>query len=558
MRSNGRGNQQTHALLVTATRLTEVGRPAEAIAPLRQAAMIDPFNAAIHHDLGYVYLQCTRLAEAVAAFEAALVADPCFALAFLRLGIARQALGDEAAALEAYCHATALQPSFAEAWYRAGAMLESHGRQDEATTAFRSAADAAPLTSLGRLSGARASLAEGGDAAAEQLLRHALALDPDYIPAIDLLGTVHAEAGRLDEARACYERSTAASPHWAGSYYDLVRCRRITSDDTSLVARMRSALEIPGQHAELYQKVHLALGKAADDLGEFGEAMRHFDAADAQRSRLARVDVAAIEARVDRMIAEFTAERLAATATAVRDDQAPVLIVGLPRSGTTLVEQILSSHPDVHAGGELPFWTGHGARWEQLHGDAASFLAEAGHSYSRLLRNLSLTSTRVTDKMPLNVFWIGLVRLCLPGSTIVLVRREPIATALSIHQTYFNPHVALPTGGVALVATIRAVERLIEHWRTVLPGDGVVEVRYENLVRDPVTAIPALVAGCGLSWNDACLRPQDNARIIKTPSKWQVRQPISRHSEESWRRYEPWLGPLSALAMPQKTNVRSD
>ncbi len=556
MRPNGRLDHLTQALLVTASRLVAEGRAVDAIEPLRQAVARDPANAAVHHDLGFVYLQCARPAEAAIAFEAALAADPCFALAYLRLGMARQALGDEAAALQAYHHAIALQPSLAEAWHRAGAMLESHGRQAEANAAFHAAADAAPLTSLGRLSRARVSLAEGRDAEAEQLLHQALALEPDYIPAIDLLGSVHAEAGRLDEARACYERSTAASPHWAGSYYELVRCRRITPDDASLVASMRAALELPGQHPELCQKVQLALGKAAADLGDYGEAMRHFDAADSQRNRLAKVDLAAIEARVNRMIAHFTAERLAA-ATAVRDDQSPVLIVGLPRSGTTLVEQILSSHPDVHAGGELGFWTGHGARWEQLCGDTSCFLEDTASNYLSLLRNISPTAARVTDKMPLNVFWVGLVRLCLPGSTIVLVRREPVATALSIHQTYFNPHVALPTGGAALVATIRAVERLSDHWRAVLPPEHVIEIRYEHLVNEPETTIRTLLAGCGLSWNDACLRPQDNTRIVKTPSKWQVRQPISRHSEESWRRYKPWLGAFSALVTQHDAEVTS-
>ena len=406
------------------------------------------------------------------------------------------------------------------------------------------------MTSLGRLARARASLAEGRDADAEHALRQALTFAPDYMPAIDLLGTMHAEAGRLEEARACYERVTAASPHWAGSYYDLVRCRRITPDDTALMTEMRAALEIPGQHPELCQKVHLALGKACHDLGEFGQAMRHFDAADAQRSRLGAFDAAAIEARVDRMIAFFTAERFANCSSPAEGDQTPLLIVGLPRSGTTLVEHILSSHPDVQAGGELPFWTGRGARWERLTGDATAFLAEAADDYTRLLAALGPHAARVTDKMPLNVFWVGLARLCLPGATIVLVRREPIDIALSIHQTYFNPHVALPTGGDALVRTIRAVERLADHWRDVLRDERVIEIRYERLVHDPEATIRQLVAGCGLAWDEACLRPQDNARIVRTPSKWQVRQPIAPPTEPSWRRYGPWLGALSAL-LPQ-------
>ncbi len=536
------------ALLVAASRLVAEGRGLEAIEPLRLAAAIDP-SAAIRHDLGYVCLLCGRLAEAASAFEAALAADPHFSLAALRLGMARQALGDEAAALTAYHRATALQPSLAEAWYRAGAMLESHGRQAEATAAFRSAADAAPATSLGQLALARHQLASGRDAEAEQALRDALAIEPDYLPAIDLLGTIHAEAGRLDQARACYERSTAGSLHWAGSYYELVRCRRITPDDAALVARMRAALAAPQLEPALRQKLHLALGQAADDLGECATAMHHFDAADQHRRQRRTDGTSGIEARVNRLIAFFTPERLASAATGC-DARSPLLIVGLPRSGTTLVEQILSCHPDVHAGGELPFWTGRGARWEQRIGDAA-FLAEAARDYAGLLAGLAPGAARVTDKMPLNLFWVGLVRLCLPNATVVSVRREPIDTALSIHRTYFNPHVAIPTGGEALVATIRAAERLAEHWRAVMPAGRFVELRYEHLVDAPEAAIRSLIAGCGLTWHEACLRPQDNPRLVKTPSQWQVRQPIGRRTREAWRRYEPWLGPLSALAPGQ-------
>jgi hypothetical protein len=118
---------------------------------------------------------------------------------------------------------------------------------------------------------------------------------------------------------------------------------------------------------------------------------------------------------------------------------------------------------------------------------------------------------------------------------------------LSIHRTYFNPYVALPTGGTALVATIRAVERLAAHWRAVLPANRFFAVDYEELIDDPGPVIRRLVMACGLTWHDGSLRPERNPRLIKTPSKWQARQPINRGALESWRRYEPWLGPLAAL-----------
>lgn len=546
---------QISALLTRADRSMREARPAEAVLPLQQAAFLHPSGAAIQHDLGSVCLQIGRLADAVAAFRAALAANPRFASASLHLGMALQAQGDAAGALAAYHHATALLPSLVEARFRAGALLETLGRRVEAIAAFRRAAASSPKTSLGRLSKARALLAEDRDAEAERTLRQLLALDPDAAAATDLLGTVLADAGRFEEARACYERATASAPHLAGSYYDLVRCRRVTQDDADLLARMRAALAAPGLHAEARLKLHLALGKAADDLGDPASAMQHFDAADVLRSSLGSFDATATCARVDRLIARFTPDLVARASDAGRDDATPVLILGLPRSGTTLVEQILSCHPDVHAGGELPFWTERGALWEQAGTERGALWEQAGTAspaaaasdYVSLLHGLAPRAAHVTDKMPLNVFWAGLIHIALPRATIIHCRRRPIDTALSIHRTYFNQHVAFPTGGAALVSTIRAVERLAAHWRAVLPADRYLELDYEQLVEAPEPAIRRLVAACGLPWDSACLRPEGNARIVRTPSKWQVRQPIRRPATEAWRRYQPWLGPLAAL-----------
>jgi tetratricopeptide (TPR) repeat protein len=541
-------------LLARAARFMREGRVAEALAPLRMAAALQPGDATVQHDLGCVLLQSGRLAEATAAFGAALAARPRFALASLRLGIALQAQGDEAAALAAYRQTTALQPSLAEARHRAALLLQSHGRHDEAVDAFRRAAASAPRTGLGRLCAARALLAEGRDAEARRSLLQLLALEPGHAAATDLLGLVHADAGRLEEARDCYDRATAASPALAGSYYDLARCRRITPADAALLARMRAALADPVLHPEARLKVHLAVGKACDDLADYGRAMQHFDEADTLRAGLGSFDLGAFEARVDRLIAHFTPDRLAGAARGGscdpgRDDLAAVLVVGLPRSGTTLVEQILSCHPAVGAGGEMPFWSGRGALWEQrgAAGGDEDFLAEAASEYTDLLRALAPRAARVTDKMPLNVFWAGLVHMALPRATILYCRRSPIDTALSIHRTYFNQHAAFPTGGAALVATVRAVGRLAAHWHSVLPPERFVEVEYERLVGDPVLEIRRLVAACGLPWDESCLFPEHNPRIVRTPSKWQVRKPISRDATDAWRRYEPWLGPLAAL-----------
>jgi tetratricopeptide (TPR) repeat protein len=537
------------ALLVRAAEFVNAGRPAEAILTLQDAACAQPSNAAIQHDLGFLCLQAARLPEAIAAFRAALAADPCFAQASLCLGIALQEQGDMAGALTAYRHATSLQPSLTPAHLCLGALLESLGSGEQAITSFRHGAASFPKSILGRLSNARALLAEDRDADAEPILLELLALHPTNAMANDMLATVFANTGRFEKARDCYQRAIAAAPNLAGSYYDLARCRRITAEDADLLERMRAALVAPGLTADARLKIHLALGKAFDDLGDFAEAMTHFDAADALRSNLQTFDAAGFEARVERLITRFTPDLIARAPDFGFADRAAVLILGLPRSGTTLVEQILSSHPDVYGGGELPFWTERGAMWERTNAADAepSVFARMGSEYSSFLHALAPQAARVTDKMPLNVLWAGLIHLALPGATIIHCRRSPIDTALSIHRTYFNPYVAFPTGGTALVATIRAVERLAAHWRAVLPANRFFDVDYEQLIGDPEPVIRRLVMACDLPWHDACLRPERNLRLIKTPSKWQARQPINRGALESWRRYQPWLGPLTAL-----------
>ena len=231
-------------------------------------------------------------------------------------------------------------------------------------------------------------------------------------------------------------------------------------------------------------------------------------------------------------------------------ERAPLLIVGMPRSGTTLMEQILSSHPDVAAGGELNFWNERGIAWLQTAQNApdGAFLERAGADYCAVIGGIGPGAARVTDKMPFNFLWAGLIHLACPGATIIHCRRSAIDTALSIHQTSFNRHVAFPTGGAELVAYFRAYQRLMAHWRAVLPPEIFIEAEYETLTAAPETEIRRIVALCGLSWNDACLQPERNARVVKTPSRWQTRQPIYRSAVERWRRYEPYLGELAPLA----------
>ena len=534
--------------LILARQLLAAGRPADAIAPLHQAALSQPWNANIHHDLGLACLEAGRTEEAVAALRQAVAVNPRYADAFFRLGVALEKAGRAREAIAAYDQATALLPSLTEAWYRAGSLVYALGHRTEAIGCFRRAAATGPKTPFGRLGAIRALLAEDRDAEAEKRLRQLLALDRSNAIALDLLGNLLAETGRFDEAWQCYDRAVTVAPFMAGSYYDMVRSRRLTAADEPLRARMRAALALPGLDPEHLLRLHLALGKAADDLAQYEEAMRHFGAAERIRRTISPFDAAQFREQVERLISLFPAEIFQGSTGS--GEIAPVLIVGMPRSGTTLVEQILSSHPEVAPGGELNFWNERGLEWLQTSPGApdAGFLERATSDYLTVLRKIGPAAARVTDKMPFNFLWAGLIHLAFPAATIVHCRRSAIDTAVSIHQTSFNRHVAFPAGGPELVAYFRAYRRMTAHWRSVLPPDRFIEVDYESLTATPEPEIRRLVAGIGLAWDDACLRPESNPRAVKTPSRWQTRQPIYRSAVQRWRRYEPWLGALAALA----------
>jgi tetratricopeptide (TPR) repeat protein len=541
--------QKLTDLLTLATESLKAGRPADAIVSLREAARLQPYNSVIQHDLGLACLESGNVPDAVAALQQADACDPRYADGYFHLGIALEKLGDHRGAIVAYYHATQLRPSLTEAWFRAGALVYMLGHRNEAIGCFRRAAATGAHTSFGRLGKARALLTEDRNQEAEQVLRHTLARDPGNALGYELLGNLLTEYGRFDEARECFTRAIAIAPLLAGCYYELVRCRRVTSEDEGLTQQMEESLATPGLEAGQRLRVHLAIGKAEEDLGNYALAMQHFDAADAVRRQSAKHDPAAFSKQIDRLIAHCTPEFLSRAQELGSKDATPILILGMPRSGTTLVEQIVSMHPQAAGADELHFWNERGPAW--LHagpaGNQAPFLAEAARDYLSVLRSIAPKAPRVTDKMPFNFLWAGLIHVAFPNAVILHCRRAAADTALSIHQTHFDPSIPFPTGGIELVEFYRNYERLMEYWRSVLPADRFFEFDYETLTAEPETEIRRMIAACGLEWNDACLHPERNARAVRTPSKWQARQPIYRSSVARWRRYEPWLGPLRAL-----------
>jgi tetratricopeptide (TPR) repeat protein len=452
-------------------------------------------------------------------------------------------------AIQQYRAALDLDPRLIDSWLSLGSLLVVVGDHSEAAQAFRRAFSLEPGTPRGLVAAARAEIYGDSDLkVAEEHLVMALRSDPDHQAAHALLGYVYQKAGELGMAQQHLRIAIESDPANPAPYADLVLAKRVDGSDLDLITRMVS-FEQEATDANAGRLLSYALGKAFDDLGRFEEAMRYFDRAhEIERDRFGRrFDRRQYVEEIDRWIHLFPEGASDARQLPASASRRPIFIVGRMRSGTTLVEQVLSAHPDVAAGGELDFWLKHSgeAIWNgQLHRSSCEALIEA---YETLLLRIDSGRPHVTDKQPANYRFLGLINALFPNARIVHCHRHPIDNCLSIYMQSFLTPPAYAHDKSDLVFAYREYQRLMRHWVETLPSGAIFDLDYDRMVTDPEATIRDLLAFCGLAWNDACLRPESNVRPVLTASHWQVRQPIYKTSTGRWRNYEPWLGPLRDL-----------
>jgi tetratricopeptide (TPR) repeat protein len=541
---------EAHRCAMEGVRLVAEGRAAQGVDLLKRSIELNPGAASSHHDLGVGLMAAGRAEQAVDAFAAALRLDSRLATAHDYLGYIFESQGQVDKAMASYQAAVALKPDLVDVQLRLGAFYRARRLRSEAAAAFRAAATATAGTVTARIAEARALEAAGAFDEALAAMRAVVEAHPEDADAHALLAILLGQAGLSAEAAACFERTAEMSPDNGAAWSGVALHRKFTPEDGPLIARMDAALARPNLAPRCRQSLHFALGKAHDDMGNYEAAMRNFDAGNRLRARLGRLNRDLLVRRIDRLIES--------TPPGYRDfqpdpgvqDATPILIVGMQRSGSTLTEQILSSHPKVAAGGELEFW---GVRYTQQDdiwsiASSAEGTRRLADDYLATLRAFGRDAMRITDKMLSNFMLLGFIHRAFPNATLIHCRRHPIDTALSIFATDFETNVDFAAQRSDLVFFFRQYQRLMAHWRQVLPPDRLIEVDYEALVADPEPHTRRLVAASGLEWDDSCLAPHRNARPIQTASVWQARQPIYRTSVERWRRYEPWLGELRELA----------
>ena len=570
-----RNPQSAEAHSNLAAALDLAGRPEEAVLAYEEALAIDPDRPEAHYGLGASLHALRRFDEAIACYERALVIDPDYAEASCGLGAALHAVKQHERALASYGQALAVDPDYVEALCGRAAVLRQLRRHGEAVAAYQRAVAIAP-DHVGALAALGAAL-QAADRHEEALvpLRRALALDPRSAATQLALGAVLEELGRLEEARQAFAAAVALEPENVRFRVALAAAKRTRDGDPDLAIMEDWARDIGERPEDEQILLHFALGRALSEIGRHEDSFRHLSAGNALQRQLLVYDEPATLATFERIAAAFTLELMRAKGRAGHPSPAPIFIIGMPRSGSTLVEQILASHPAIVGGGErhdfaeamLMVAGGRGrpslpelARTmtlDQLYRLGAAYLDRLGAAH---LGRLGATTTqRITDKMLANFCFAGLIHLALPNARIVHTCRDPVDTCLSCFAQLFGAEQPFAYDLGELGRYYRGYARLMEHWRRVLPPGVVLDVHYEELVGDFEPQARRIVAHCGLDWDDACLSFHQTQRVVRTASVTQVRQPLYRGSVGRWRPAEAVLRPLlDGLAPPAATAPAAD
>lgn len=496
-----------------------------------------------HMNLGLLYLANEQYVEAASHFGSACGLKPDQADVWNNLGLAWQAQGQLADALFAFERVRSLKPGDVNALVNTGNVLLEKREITEAIQYYRDAlkADGDCVTALYGLARAQAT---AGDEAAIATMQRAVTLAPDRPDLHHYLGYCFRLWGQFDEAFRSYRVAVQLPSRADSTYAALAHCRRIRPEDSELIDEMVALLKTTDLSDKERPYVCFALGKAYDDIGKYEEAIRYFDRGNKLAKAWHPFDCERYSNSIDRMITAFDTSASNRCRAIASSSARPIIIIGMPRSGTTLVEQIIASHVSVAPGGELPFWGQEGARCVLTaveNGDLTG-ASDVGNRYLGILDAISGTAARVTDKMPDNFLVLGAIHALFPEARILHCRRDPVDVALSNYFTVFAEGQDFSYDRETLVFASKEYQRIMAHWRSVLPSDRFMEVDYAEMVSDRESVSRHIIAFCGLEWDDACLTPHQTRRAIHTASAWQARQPVYRTSLNRWRHYEPWLG----------------
>jgi tetratricopeptide (TPR) repeat protein len=530
--------------------LRQLGRHPEAVRCSQRALALEPGLSMAHNNLGLSLTALGRRREAVASYRQAVRLNPHYVEALNNLGNTLRDLGERDEALALHFKAVELAPQRADSYVELGNALFELRRIDEAAAGFRRALALEPRATLAHLGLASALRMQGRNGDAQESCRAALEIEPGSAAALALLGELRADRGEFEPAHQLFLRAIAADADFASAFCSMAGYRRMTPADTGWLDGVLALLAKP---LPLAQEIALryALGKYLDDVGRYDEAFASYRAANELTKRFgANYDRAKLAQRVERIIGGVDAAFHRRAAPGASASELPVFVVGMPRSGTSLTEQILASHPDVFGAGEVRFWdkafavvqaAGFGSE------AVASLVPRLAEDYLARVTALAGDATRVIDKMPANFLYAGLIHAVFPRARIIHMQRHPLDTCVSIYFQNFFSMGPYANDFTNLAHYYGEYRRVTAHWRSMLPATTLLEVPYEALLADQEGWTRRMLEFIGLPWDPKCLDFHRTERVVITASRWQVRQRITTASAGRWRNYEKHLEPLRQL-----------
>jgi len=547
----------------TGVALEALRRHEEAIPNYEKAVALRPDYWEAHCHLGNALLVLHRFDKAIAQFDRALGINPGAAEVQANIGSALAMMNRHAEAIAHFQKALAIRPDFAELHNNLGNSLAALDRHEEAVVHYRKALELQPslAEAQGNLGNALEALNRPQEAIASYM--GALAANPRLPDVHHNLGNLLRSLGRLDESRLAFEEAIRLQPKKPDFYRGLAESKKFAADDPYLAAMEEMAHDMGAFAKKEQAELHFALAKAYADLDRHELSFRHLLDGNAVRREYVSYDEPATLDLFRRIEASFSREIMERRRGAGDPSDVPVFIVGMPRSGTTLIEQLLASHPSVFGAGELLNLTKLAARLRASEGSPVPFpeaisaladdhLRQLGAAYVRGVRAAAPAARRITDKLPSNFRFAGLINLALPNARIIHTRRDPVDTCLSCFSKMFAGEHSFACDLGELGRYYRAYEALMEHWRRVLPDGVMLEVQYEDLVADFAPQARRVVEHCGLEWDERCLAFHETERAVRTASATQVRQPVYQSAVGRSRPYAAMLGPLlDALGKPR-------
>ncbi len=535
------------------------GQFEEAVKQLQAALNLQPDYPEAHNNLGNAHKGLGDLVAAVVDFQRALTLKPDYFNARHNLGVTLLEMGDPEAAIPHLEQALTLQADNGDTLNGLGCALAQVGRTDEGVDTLNRALTLDPDRAmlhynLGDLLRGDGRLPEAADS-----YQRAVELEPDNLVFQNNLAATRKALGDMEGAKALFKEILAIDPLYHEARRNLSQCQKYGEADRPEMEWIEKFLR---QHILMEEdriSLHFTLGKMWDDCGDHDRGFEHYRQANRFKHQQSRFDRQRHQALIDRLMAVFDEPLFAARRAWAIDDERPVFIVGMPRSGTTLVEQILSSHPQLFGADELnkisllaEGLAKRAGKGETDYPECVPHLDEStigavAREYGAFLEKRSGGGfTRVSDKMPYNYLHLGLIALLFRNPRIIHCQRDPVDTGLSIFFQNFSSRN--PTNDYADdLAEIgfyhRQYQRLMAHWRRVLPV-SMFELPYEALIADREGKTRALIDFVGLPWFEGCLTPHETKRPVQTASGWQVRQPIYSSSVNRWKRYERHLRPL--------------